>query len=1026
MEVDNDNYRPNYNYICSKGIISKSTNVNQDNNDKVNFINNRLNAQHSNQNKPFIVDTENVNKNHFTILHQNVQSISNKLIEIEILSNTIPYLNVFCITEHWIKNEFEMGKIIIPKFIIADSYYRKQIEHGGSMILVKESIKFKQRTTTRFLNEEKVFEHAVVEIKKPNIIIISVYHTSDSNIDNFLIKLENMIEIYKRESKPLIICGDFNIDLLKENTNKVKFMNVLTSLNIITTINSATRISNSSISALDEILVDKNMLSYTTGNFNTGFSDHNATQITLDISSYAPNSPMSKFEWKRNFHKDKIKHFNILLSKENWETIYSETNINSKYNNFINVFLHYFNTAFPYTKHNVKEKHSNSSKWLTKGILISHKRKQLLYQLSKFNKSTNFINYFKRYKKIFKNVIQAAKRLQNDTYILNAKNKGKAIWEVIKNETGNQNLKVNKEIILCQNDKRITDAHNIANMFNLHFSTVAQRTFPTHNKSASSFVPKINKNDNTIFLEPVTHLEVERIIKLKKNSFSTGHDEIPESIIKQCYDYLVEPLTDICNCSLATGTFPDKLKLSKIIPLFKKEDRLNIDNYRPISLLSGFSKILETVMYERVIKFLEKYIFTQAQNGFRKNKSTSNAFYSFIENTLLALDNSERTIGIFLDLSKAFDLVDHSILLKKLETYGIRGICYDWFKSYLSNRIQYVEIDNLTHNNANCVTLSKAKSDIINTTCGIPQGSNLGPLLFLVYVNDLPLNIPYAETVLFADDTNLIYKDKIPDELQTKITKSTEVMLQWLHVNNLALNTNKTVCINFNLTNRIVSPDIPDIKINNNALTYVNHTKFLGIWIDKNLNWKKHIETIMLRLSKACFAVRVLRYISNPVTLKTIYFSYIQSILTYGIISWGACATNELDMIFKYQKKIIRIMKQVNQQTHCKPLFKELNILPLPCLYIFETVCFIHKNQHYFKKNHEIHHHFTRKANNLHLNTTKTTTKNKSVSHRGLILYNAFISKHGNSHYTQFRNALKQFLLKHCFYTINEYLECLS
>lgn len=222
----------------------------------------------------------------------------------------------------------------------------------------------------------------------------------------------------------------------------------------------------------------------------------------------------------------------------------------------------------------------------------------------------------------------------------------------------------------------------------------------------------------------------------------------------------MEPLVDICNSSLTLGQFPDDFKIAKIIPIFKKGQKCSIENYRPISILSVFSKILEKVMYNRLVPFLEKYnILSSSQFGFRKGKSINNALYTFIEEIFTAWDKRKRVTGLFLDLTKAFDVVDHKLLLEKLDIYGIRGIAHKWFASYLSNR-------------SYCVEVNGVLSDTTLSTYGIPQGSVLGPVLFLLYINDLPINVPQASTVLFADDTNLLVKESSKDVLQETIDQT--------------------------------------------------------------------------------------------------------------------------------------------------------------------------------------------------------------------------------------------------------------
>ena len=238
--------------------------------------------------------------------------------------------------------------------------------------------------------------------------------------------------------------------------------------------------------------------------------------------------------------------------------------------------------------------------------------------------------------------------------------------------------------------------------------------------------------------------------------------------------YIAQPIADLVNLSFEQGKYIDPLKLSNTIPIFKKKgSELEVSNYRPISLLSNINKIFEKIMYTRIYDFLNmnKCLYKN-QFGFRKNHSTIHALIDLTEDIREALDKNEFAVGIFIDLQKAFDTVDHIILLKKLDHYGIRGVANLWFQSYLTNRLQFVSINGFT-------------SDTILMPIGVPQGSILGPLLFLIYINDFHQSISFSNPRHFADDTNLLIRDKSLKKIRKKLNLDLRFVSRWLRANKI-------------------------------------------------------------------------------------------------------------------------------------------------------------------------------------------------------------------------------------------------
>ena len=877
-------------------------------------------------------------RDNLNLLQMNVRGLVGKQNKLQsLLDNLENYSNIHCLLlcETWLTEETK--KLIgfnNHNFIGRE---RKTKKGGGVGFLLRNELIARKRDDLCIASAN--FEHCIIEIKcrKRNVILVSLYRPPNTSVKSFLSDYAILVQNLNMVKNCDVIIGmDHNLDLLKSSwhMDTQKFIELNLESNLLPCITRPTRITKSTATLIDNVLISKNLQGKQDSKILiTDISDHLPSIITI-------NGNFLEKKQKREIISGKITDKTVqaitdVLARHDWENDLRDDDVDSNFTRFHAKLLSTLNKVAPERKIKLSNKQSKREPWIGPSLLKCSTKQRKYYKEALKNKDIFQWEKYKAYKKFFDRVKHYMRIDYYKNKCVEFKNNSKKLWNMINKISGKNNDKTSIIDYIKVDSIEYYDSLGITNNLCKYFANIGENLaskIPKSKKPINEYLAKIQRNDKSLFLRPTSEHEINKIIDKLPNKNSSGHDNISNILLKKLKAPLLKPLNIVFNQSITSGIFPEQMKLANVFPLHKGKEKFLPTNYRPISLLLTISKVLEKIIYTRTYSFLnESNQLYVSQYGFRNNHSCENAVSELVGHILKQREQNESTACVFLDLSKAFDTIKHDVLLKKLETYGIRGTALDWFESYLTNRKIKVK----------CTVTSSGKTEFSNeepVKVGTPQGSCLGPLIFLIFNNDLHKVMENCSAILFADDTTLYISSKNTTYLKWCIEHDISLLLDWFRANKLTLNLSKTQFLLFKTHANVKSfkIEIQDIIIHPS-----NNCKFLGITLDEKLHWTPHINDKILKIKRNKNMLQTSVNCLTPSAKKLIYYGHIHSHLTYCLLVWGGiCKKGDLTRLSKIQNKCVKL---IEPRLDVNTIYKKHKILRIDELIRLEEIKFGYK-----------------------------------------------------------------------------------
>ena len=943
-------------------------------------------------------------------LHINIRSLLMKIDDVQHMVNEAQP-SVVAVSETWCDDSVSDREVDIHGYTIVRNDRNR---HGGGVcIFVRESISFNILSTSAG-PLESIWIQILLPKMKP-IAFACCYRPPNCNVNDGIKALQHSMGTIDFNTETYVL-GDFNINFADTKTAAQRnYRDMLLSNNFIQLIDCPTRITPTTSTTIDHILCNHKDNVYQHGTIDSGMSDHLLVYCSRKIRRDVLNTNnVVRLRSMKNY--DPVLYVSM-LQDYNWNDVLNENDVKFAWNKFKDALNGMIDTLAPVRSVRVR---ARTEPWMTGEIIEMIKIRDNLFRKFKLNR--NDVNMYKMFCKQ-RNLVQRCVKKAKSEYFANEielnKSNPRKLWTHLKNLGYSHKAKDKGKLVLNINDELCHDPKKVADHINEFFTNVAQKLvdklprvnlrFGVGSNKFKNFYRKKGITPGSLKLKSVTSQFVKKELKSINDSKSTGLDGISPRFLKDGADFLCIPISHIVNLSISTCTVPEDFKKARITPIYKKNSKLEVGNYRPVSILSVVSKILERAVYVQIDEYLQRQkILYQLQSGFRQCFST-NTCLAYLTDFIKYQIASGNYVGmIALDVQKAFDCVNHEILCQKLELMGIENA---WFRSYLTGRTQVVLVNGV-------------QSEVREILCGVPQGSLLGPLLYLCYCNEMEIATS-CKLVLYADDSILLCADKDPGVIEKKLSVELHSVNAWLVENKLSLHPGKCEAILFGTKHKCQKVSNFKVKFYDTDIIGTTKIKYLGSTIENDLSGIECAKTV---IKKAYGRLKFLyrhQNILNQNTRKILALALVQSQVDYASMSWFFSLTKEYKSKLQVlQNRMMRFILNKDCYDHIgKQEFQQINFMNVEKRVLQLSLNIVHKIYYrkipeylrpFFIRVSEVHNYCTR-ANEYNF-TIPTSSNNKvvdnSYSHNAIKVWNDLsnnIKSKGN--YNSFKNALKHHLV---------------